>query len=248
MFKALVICGALFAAPVLAQEESFTLEAPSAFQDSGFLRYLLPRFSLKTDIKIQLVEEGALARFGVEGTPVFREGAQVWRFAAGGSTAAERFETWLLSETGKRRIEGFAPNGSAVFQARIEKAAVAKLKPLKGDAALGARVSLEKCGRCHVVHESNRMKAIGSTPSFALMRGFEDWRRRYEAFYLLNPHPAFTQVFEVTDPFAAHLPSPIAPIEVTLNEIAAIVAYVASLQPVDLGSPIQSQLSRRFDR
>ena len=85
------------------------------------------------------------------------------------------------------------------------------------------------------------MKAIGSTPSFKLMRSFEDWRRRYEAFYLLNPHPAFTQVFEVTEPFAAHLPSPIVPIEVSLDEIAAIVAYVATLKPADLGSPIQSQ-------
>lgn len=241
MFKALVMCWALFAAPVLAQEKSFTLQAPSAFKDSGFLRYLLPRFSLKTGIKVYLLQGGAQARFGAEGTPVFREGARLWRFASGGHPAAERFEIWLLSDTGKLTIEEFAPNGIAVFQAKIETAAVAKPKPLTGDAALGARVSLEKCGRCHVVHESNRMKAIGSTPSFALMRSFKDWRRRYEAFYLLNPHPAFTQVFEVTDPFAAHLPSPIVPIEVSLDEIAAIVAYVATLQPADLGSPIQSQ-------
>ena len=241
MFKAFVICAALFAAPVLAQEKSFTLQAPFSFNESGFLRYILPRFSLKTGIKIHLLEEGGLARFGEEGTPVFREGARLWRFASRGYPAAERFEIWLLSDTGKRTIEGFAPNGIAVFQAKIETVAVAKPKPLTGDAALGARISLDKCGRCHVVHESNRMKAIGSTPSFKLMRSFEDWRRRYEAFYLLNPHPAFTQVFEVTEPFAAHLPSPIVPIEVSLDEIAAIVAYVATLKPADLGSPIQSQ-------
>ena len=79
MFKAFVISAALFAAPVLAQEKSFTLQAPFSFNDSGFLRYLLPRFSLKTGIKIHLLEEGGLARFGEEGTPVFREGARLWR-------------------------------------------------------------------------------------------------------------------------------------------------------------------------
>ena len=85
------------------------------------------------------------------------------------------------------------------------------------------------------------MKAIGSTPSFALMRTFPDWQQRFETFFILKPHPAFTQVADVTEPFGSSLPSPIAPIEVTLDEIDAITAYVATIPPADLGAPIQSQ-------
>jgi len=85
------------------------------------------------------------------------------------------------------------------------------------------------------------MNAIGSTPSFALMRNFGDWEGRFQTFFLLKPHPAFTQVADVTDPFPDNLPSPIAPIEVTLDEIDAIVAYVATIAPADLGAPVQSR-------
>ena len=58
---------------------------------------------------------------------------------------------------------------------------------------------------------------------------------------MLKPHAAFTQVDGVTEPFAANLPSPIAPIEVSLEEIEAITAYVGSVDPADLGAPIKSQ-------
>jgi hypothetical protein len=45
----------------------------------------------------------------------------------------------------------------------------------------------------------------------------------------------------VTDPFPDNLPSPIAPIEVTLDEIDAIVAYVGTIAPADLGAPVEIQ-------
>jgi hypothetical protein len=80
---------------------------------------------------------------------------------------------------------------------------------------------------------------MGASPSFRLLRTFPDWQNRFEAFFTLKPHPAFTQVEDVTEPFPIHLPSPIAPIEVTLDEIDAILAYVATVEPADLGAPIQ---------
>jgi hypothetical protein len=90
------------------------------------------------------------------------------------------------------------------------------------------------------VNETNKMNAIGSTPSFALMRNFPDWQERFETFYVLKPHAAFTQVSEVTAPFPENLPPPIAPVELTLEEIDAIAAYVSLIAPADLGAPIQA--------
>jgi hypothetical protein len=58
---------------------------------------------------------------------------------------------------------------------------------------------------------------------------------------MLNPHPAFTQVLDVTEPFSTNFPSPIVPIEVTLEDIEDIVAYVAGIVPASLGPPMQSQ-------
>jgi hypothetical protein len=60
-------------------------------------------------------------------------------------------------------------------------------------------------------------------------------------FYLLNPHPAFTVVQDVTDPFDPNRPPPIAPIKVTLDQIDALLAYMQGLQPADLGAPIKHQ-------
>ena len=126
-----------------------------------------------------------------------------------------------------------------MFSADVSVKEVEVVQVLTGDAALGEKVALTQCGRCHVVNETNRMNAIGSTPSFALMRTFSDWQERFETFFILKPHPAFTQVAEITEPFPDHLPSPIAPVEVTLDEIDAITAYVSSIEPADLGAPIQ---------
>lgn len=85
------------------------------------------------------------------------------------------------------------------------------------------------------------MSGIGSAPSFAVMRSFADWDSRFSAFFALKPHPAFTQVEGVTDPFPPELPPAIAPIELTLEELEAIVAYVAALPPADLGKPLEHQ-------
>ena len=239
MKVSMVLCLA-WAGAATAQDKSFELSAPSELLESGLLKHLLPRFSLKTGIRITISEGSATVTFGEEGTPVFKRGETVWRMARQNTEATDTFAGWLLSDVGKRTIEGFQPASGAPFSADVTEAKAAVVIELTGDAALGEELSMVQCGRCHVINDSNRMNAIGSSPSFAVMRTFPDWQERFETFFMLKPHPAFTQVEDVTDPFPEHLPSPIAPIEVTLEDIEAITAFVGSIAPADLGAPIQT--------
>jgi hypothetical protein len=236
----MMVLTVLLACPALAQDKAFTLSAPDALVESGFMKHLLPRFSLKTGVRITIAGDGAAA-FGDAGTPVFKQGETVWHFANPGGEHTDRFEAWLLSDVGKRTIEAFAPEGAPLFSADVTVARKVQKVALSGDALLGEKTSLQQCGRCHVVNDSNRMNAIGSSPSFALMRTFPDWQERFETFFMLKPHPAFTQVADITEPFPEERPSPIAPIRVTWEEIEAITAYVGSITPADLGAPLQSQ-------
>jgi len=103
---------------------------------------------------------------------------------------------------------------------------------------LGEKLSLYHCGRCHRVSERNRMGGIGSTPSFRLLRSFEDWEGRFWAFYALKPHPAFTQIDGITEPFHEEHPSPIHPVMMTQEDLEAIVAFVRGIEPADLGGPL----------
>lgn len=241
MLRKVAVLAIMLANPVMAQDKAFSLQAPDVLIETGFMKHLLPRFSLKTGIRISVSPQSGDAVFGADGTPVFRQDDTVWHFARSGDVDADVFEAWLLSDVGKRTIEAYAPDGDVLFSADVETAVVIEAAAPTGDLALGEATSLKQCGRCHVVNETNRMNAIGSTPSFALMRTFPDWQTRFETFFVLRPHPAFTQVTEVTEPFPENLPSPIVPIEVTLEEIEAITAYVGSIAPADLGAPLQTQ-------
>lgn len=241
MLKILLAILIIAATPLMAQDKAFTLQSPAALTDTGLLQHLLPRFSLKTGIRITVTDSASDAAFGTDGQPVFRQGETIWHFQKTDGPHTDAFYDWLISDVGKRTIEGYAPDGAEPFSADVSVQAAAVVVELTGDAELGEDVSLTQCGRCHVVNESNRMNAIGSTPSFALMRNFPDWEGRFQTFFLLKPHAAFTQVADVTDPFPDNLPSPIAPIEVTQDEIDAIVAYVGTIEPADLGAPVKSQ-------
>ncbi|MFQ6548800.1 hypothetical protein AADZ90_012635 [Aestuariibius sp. 2305UL40-4] len=220
--------------------EPFTLSAPEEMEESGFLRHVLSRFSLKTGQAVEIVDDGADAVIGTDGVPVFREGDMVWHFAGEGA-GPERLGDYLTSDIGKRTIESFPPGGDALYSADVTVEEVVVTAPVEGDAVAGADLSLELCGRCHVVGEVNRMKSIGSTPSFAALRALSDWQARFETFYVLAPHGAFTQVEDVTPPFDPERPSPIAPVELTLEELEAITAFVAGIAAADLGKPVQSR-------
>lgn len=242
------VCLALFLLPlrVEAQDKSFVLAVPDTLNATGFPDHLLPRFSLKTSVRINRVggDDSADLAFSTNntGTPVFQGPQSLWHLEIFTETAnTVRFVTWLESETGARAITGFQPDGTALFSLPdIAKPEIVAALPT-GDVVLGERLALTNCGRCHVVNESNRMKAIGSTPSFALIRTFDDWQSRFESFYVLKPHPAFTQIKDVTPPFDPARPSPIAPLTITLDELDAIIAYEAIVEPADLGAPLQSQ-------
>ena len=71
------------------------------------------------------------------------------------------------------------------------------------------------------------------------MRGFEDWESRFAGFYVLKPHAAFTQLEGVTDPFPIDRPSPISPIELTLDELDALLAFIMTIKVKDLGAPLE---------
>lgn len=241
----LALCIALILGTALgaaAQEPDLRMQAAPETVESGLMAHLLPRFSLKTSIRVALADRGALQiAAGPPGTPVFERGGTVYHLRHDGSADALRFEDWLTSDIGRRTVDSFAPEGGAAFSATVRQAVAAAAATYDGDAVLGEELSLTLCGRCHVINERNRMNGLGSTPSFAVLRGLPNWDARFEAFFALNPHGAFTQVEGVTPPFDKTRPSPIVPIEMTLDDLDAIIAYTAALAPADLGAPVKHQ-------
>ena len=231
----------MFPAIAQAQNAGFTLSAPQAVAETGFLQHLLPRFSLKHGVRITQVDEGGDLVIGSEGVPVFAGLDTVWHVAGSGAAGPTLFTEWLLSDIGKRTIDSFQPNGEVIFTAQVADQTVKQVLTLDGDPVQGETLSLRHCGRCHVINHANRMDGMGQTPSFALMRTFEDWQNRFATFYVLNPHPSFTQIAGITEPFAAHLPPAIVPLEITQDDLDNILSYVATIAPADLGAPLQSQ-------
>jgi len=226
-----------------AQDKSFRLSAPEMLVETGFLKHLLPRFSLKTGVQITVVADGndSEAAFGTEGTTVFKGQGTLWHISYEKGAHTDRFADWLLSDVGRRTIEAFRPEGTPMFSADVSVVEVVGEVTFEGDAAKGEALALGLCGRCHVVNEKNRMNGIGSTPSFGLLRSFADWDNRFQSFFALNPHPSFTQIPKVTQPFNEERPPPIAPLTLTLADLDAILAFVSAMEPADLGAPIQSQ-------
>jgi len=230
-----------------AQSRSFRLGAPDALAETGFLKYLLPRFSLKTGIRIELVGEGEAAEVVLsatrDGTAVFSGLGRTWTLKVedAGNDHAMRFRNWLTGDIGRRTIDSFEADGEQLFTASIAEEKDTGPVVLSGNAAEGEKLAVLHCGRCHSVNEATRLTTIGSTPSFAVMRGFSDWQVRFEAFFVLNPHPSFTIIDGVTEPFDITRPPPIVPLQLTLDELEAILAFVSRIEPADLGAPIQYQ-------
>ena len=223
-------------------QEALGLAAPNEVSDSGLLQHILPRFSLKTGIRVTADESGIMSLASTPpGDPVFARNRIVYHLRIDNSKKQIRFRDWLLSDIGKRTVEGFIPDEGGPFSASFEVAILAEEQKIEGNAVLGQELSLTHCGRCHVIGSQNRMKGLGSTPSFAVLRAMPDWSERFQAFFSLNPHPAFTQVKGVTEPFAPERPSPIHPVEINLDDLDAILAFVATIRAADLGAPLQRQ-------
>lgn len=241
--RALLVCIFLVlnASPATARD-AVGLAAPEKVRDSGLLDHILPRFSLKTAIRVVSDPDGPM-RLGADGDgiPVFRRDGVTYRLETDDSPEQVRFRDWMLSEIGKTTIESFQPDGATPFIARFDPAPEADTAAIEGNARRGADLSLTLCGRCHVIGPQNRMKGLGSTPSFAVLRSLGDWLARFREFYVRKPHGAFTQVAEVTPPFDPERPSPIVPIEMTLADLDAIIAFVSTTAAADLGAPLQTQ-------
>ena len=232
-----------------ASAQDLTIRMPDAMLEQGFDKQLLPRFGFKHRIRIEPRTEGdadmVLDRTDA-GVRVFQdaEGA-IYRLVIltelpEARDKASVFLDWLRSDPGKAAIETFAPEGASVYTTEETVVTVEKTETFEGDKATGALLALMHCGRCHVVDERNRMGGIGSTPSFAAMRGRDNWPDLFRAFYAENPHPSFTQVEGVTEPFDPNREIHIAPVEITPGEIEAITAFVATIEPKDLGRPVGS--------
>ena len=67
------------------------------------------------------------------------------------------------------------------------------------------------------------------------LRRIEKWEDRMKAFWTLRPHPSFTQIKGITEPFPEHRPSVIHPISLTLDELDTIIKYARTIEPADLG-------------
>ncbi len=234
-----------FAANAMADDRLLWLAVPDTLVDSGLMRFMLPRFSMKTQVRVELVPPGttAHAAIGDTGTPVFTGMGQTWSLDVlePGHLGTDRFVTWITDVTGQRAITGYIVDGAQPFSLPAEEVTVIEVVEYDGDAVRGKEISRVHCGRCHVTAKGDEGLGIGSTPSFSALRGFEDWDARFAAFFALKPHPAFTQIEDVTHPFPIDRPSPIAPLELTLEDIEAILAYVAGIEPAALGAPIQHQ-------
>ncbi|MGJ8584471.1 MAG: hypothetical protein ACSHXD_10290 [Marinosulfonomonas sp.] len=232
----------------VAQDKALTLSAPDALVETGLLGHILPRFTLKHRLRVTIVPPGSASDVSIStddiGQPVFQGPEQIWYFDSAQeppSPEIEKFRDWLYSDVGKNTIESFQPQDAVMFTTDFAQDTAPQEVAYTGDVLQGEALSLKLCGRCHVVSDVNRMKAIGSTPSFGVLRTFEDWDFRFQAFYTLNPHPSFTQIVDVTEPFADNAPSPIHPLRMTTDDLEAILAYVAQIAPADLGAPIQHQ-------
>lgn len=241
--RALIVClTLLLSTSPAATEEALGLAAPDVVVDSGLLKHILPRFSLKTSIRVVPDRSGPMQVVTSEpGVPVFRANGVTYFLRIGQDERQQRFRDWLTSDIGKNTVESFQPGGEPLFSARFDRIEIMETPDFDGNSALGARLSLVHCGRCHVIGPQNRMNGLGSTPSFAVLRSLPDWDTRFQEFYVRKPHGAFTQIEGVTPPFDAERPPPIVPVQMTLDDLDAILAFVARTPAADLGAPLQFQ-------
>lgn len=106
--------------------------------------------------------------------------------------------------------------------------APASLAQAAGDAARGERIATVDCARCHVI-PGRKNFGIGNTPSFKIMVQSKaaDWRHKFEVFYTLRPHPNFIRIKEL--PKLSEYPAIAAPVEMSLEDIPHLMAYVDKL-------------------
>ena len=96
--------------------------------------------------------------------------------------------------------------------------------------AEGRAIVAAHCTRCHVVPDINPKGGIESTPSFTAMKNLADWRRRFEVFYTLPPHPALVTIEDVSDERDKSRPVFVQEIKLQLDDIERILSYVDTIE------------------
>ena len=230
--------------PARPQEAGFGLSSPVMLEETGFLRFLLPRFSLKTGIRVALQVNNPEVIISTDsGVPIMEGLGHVYYLQTTESRTpqgekARRFAAWMESDIGRRAIAQFQIDGAQVFTAIEALQAAETESEFEGDARRGEAFAFANCGRCHVIGDRNRMKGIGSTPSFPVLRSLADWEERFSTFYTRIPHPALTQLEGVTAPFDPAFPPTNQPLLITLDQLEDILTFVSTLEPADLGAPL----------
>ncbi|UUX52019.1 cytochrome c [Nisaea acidiphila] len=94
--------------------------------------------------------------------------------------------------------------------------------------AAGREISLQHCGRCHVIDPAHGIGGIGSTPSFKLLMSLADGEQRFVTFFDRRPHGGFIRMEGVER--LTPLPPSAAEIHLTADDLDAIVAFALSLK------------------
>lgn len=168
--KILCVLGCvLLPALALADDRLVRVYAPDQLVETGVLKFALPRFSLKTQVRIELVDDPTKAdlRLGPDGRALFSGLGDTWHMevAVGDHPGTKRLADWLTSDVGKRTILGFAPDGAALFTPPEIVEPTAVVVEASGESQLGLDVSRRDCARCHRVDED---RMAGSDPRPAL--------------------------------------------------------------------------------
>ena len=100
---------------------------------------------------------------------------------------------------------------------------------LTESALRGLEISQQHCSRCHIVSDKNRYSSIETTPSFFGLRAMKDWKLRFSEFFVRPPHPALVNIADVTER-SKKLPAFVTEIDLTLDQIDDLVAYVEQLE------------------
>lgn len=233
---------------VFAQNAPLRLALPDDPELFQLMKFMMPRFTLKHRVRVELV--GAENKFDLALTPsqdtetpayLEHSDGRSWAIVENiPSDDLTKITDWLASEVGHNTMNSFKIDDASIFSPVTPKEVEVVVAPPSGDMVVGEKLALQHCGRCHVISDKNRFGGIGSTPSFGALRTLPGWQDRFDAFFTLNPHPSFTQVEGVTEPFPIERPSHIAPIYLSVEDVEAIAAYASSIQPKDLGRRINS--------
>ena len=244
----------LILTPVLgfAQDKQIVLVSPAEVAETRFWSYVLPRFKLKTGIKVVLgtADQADVVVFRDHDAPDPNSGRRLmvrgkrnqgYSVALQSDSAyAVRLVDWLLSEIGQRTLTSYREADQQIYFSAAADDMAEVIEIMTGNIVVGEDVSIRKCGRCHLVSEKNKYGGIESTPSFAALRTLNDWREKFAVFWTLNPHPSFTQIEDITEPFDPAYPPHIYPIFLTIEEVENIGAFMETIEPADLGDPIRT--------